>query len=305
MNKASLSLPIALLLVSAGSAFAEDMKEDDPTKFYLDLSAHAGLVLTTGNSDGSNLTLGAQMSLKKHNDKVSFETGLAYAHANVLTAHDFNGNGTIDNSTELSRVDTTTTNQYFTKLRYDRFLSEDDALFAGAGESSDEVAGKDLVVDVNVGYSRHLYRDDDQDLSVEIGYDFSYENYVNAVDSVAIHSARLFVGDKLRCSDTLALFANAELLLNLNSEDKALSAGPNDTATTGIAAFKDTRINAKAGFTTKLWKNISLSVTESLRYDSKPPPLPAPSGTTFAAGFVPFAEKLDTLTEVALVVSVL
>ena len=45
--------------------------------------------------------------------------------------------------------------------------------------------------------------------------------------------------------------------------------------------------------------------TFTLRYDQNPAPLPIPSGSpagsVFAAGFVPFAEKTDTLTDLSLI----
>ena len=49
-----------------------------------------------------------------------------------------------------------------------------------------------------LGYSRQLVKTDKNMLVAEIGYDFSYESYVEqpgkTLDPVSIHSARLFVG---------------------------------------------------------------------------------------------------------------
>jgi hypothetical protein len=54
-----------------------------------------------------------------------------------------------------------------------------------------------------------------------------------------------------------------------------------------------------------LWKSLSAAVGFTLRYDQNPAPLPLPpgsaAGAAYAAGFQPFAEKTDTITEVTLI----
>ncbi len=73
----------------------------------------------------------------------------------------------------------------------------------------------------------------------------------------------------------------------------------------GVDAFHDTRVVGKLGLTTTVMKRLSVGFGFTLRYDENPAPLPIPSGAMagahFADGFVPFAEKVDTLTEINLI----
>ncbi len=303
---------LALPALFAGAAQADPAFVDPTAADLKDVKevewkaqAKAGFTLTTGNSQASNLTAGAMISRKEKANKLSVEGNIAYARSNIFVAQDLNGNGLIDSPAELQRVATTTTNQWNAKARYDRFFTESDAAYILGDLAADKVAGKDLGGGGQIGYSRHLYKDDQQDLVGEIGYDLAYEKDVAAPNSVIIHSARLFVGDQVKLNDSTSFFGNVEMLFNLNTETNALQAAPGYTATTGVDAFKDTRFNAKIGLTTHIWKNLSFTFSYTVKYDESPAPLPAPAGTMFAATFVPFADKLDTLTEAALVIDFL
>ncbi len=122
---------------------------------------------------------------------------------------------------------------------------------------------------------------------------------------MTIHSARIFVGQTSKLTDATSAFANVETLLNLNSES-TLNADDDTGMTKTVDPLSDTRVNIKAGLTTTLWKNISFSFGFTLKYDHNPAPLPAPKGApAYAAGFQPFAETVDTITEAALIVNFL
>ena len=64
-------------------------------------------------------------------------------------------------------------------------------------------------------------------LVAEIGYDYSYESYIQQpdkmLDPVSIHSARLFVGETLKVTPETGATASVESFLNLNKEGKALN----------------------------------------------------------------------------------
>jgi hypothetical protein len=108
----------------------------------------------------------------------------------------------------------------------------------------------------------------------EIGYDFSYESYVEqpnkTIDPVSIHSARVFIGEALKISPSSGATASVEALFNLNHETNALDAGSGSPPTKGVSAFHDTRVVGKLGLTTTL-----------LRYDQNPAPRPVPPGNAF------------------------
>lgn len=65
-------------------------------------------------------------------------------------------------------------------------------------------------------------------------------------------------------------------------------------------------MNGKVALTVALRRDVTLSVGFAVRWDRNPAPLPPISGAPpFAAGFLPFAEETDTVTDAALVVSFL
>jgi hypothetical protein len=55
--------------------------------------------------------------------------------------------------------------------------------------------------------------------------------------------------------------------------------------------------------TTKLAKHIDARASFRMRFDDAPAPLPPVGGVKFAPGVVVLADKLDTTTELAIIVS--
>jgi len=208
--------------------------------------------------------------------------------------------------TGIDRRQITTTNNWILKGRYDRFFTTNNSGYASAQAAADQIAGKSFYGGGQAGYSRQVLKNDAHLLVAEIGYDFSYERYVQqpakTLDPVSVHSARLFVGETLKLSTATGFTASVEALFNLNKEGKALNV---DDGQPGVDPFKDTRLVGKAGISTTLVKSLSIAFMFTLRYDQNPAPLPipsgSPSGAVFASGFLPFAEKTDTLTDITLI----
>ncbi len=267
-----------------------------------------GVVNTTGNSRTLGGTLGAAASRKAGSNKLALDVTAAYGQSDILVARDTNMNKAIDTTDELGRDGITSTNNWATKGRYDRFLSDNNAVYGSAQIAADKIAGKKLFGGGQVGYSRQLVKNDGHTLVGEVGYDFSYESYVSvpvdAFSSVQVHSARLFFGELWKLSSETGVYGNAEVLFNLNKE-RALKANDGTSPVNGVSAFKDTRVVGKAGLTTTLWKNVSFGFGLLVKYDQNPAPRPTLKGFTYATGFQPFSDKLDTAAEATLIVSFL
>ncbi len=105
-------------------------------------------------------------------------------------------------------------------------------------------------------------------------------------------SQKIWILSQLKDS-SLKLYA--ELLMNLNPED-----GPRGL----IGPFQDTRVNAGAALVTKLWDRLSFRFGFTARFDNKPQARPS-LALPYAPGYVPLAEKLDTIIDAGLVVTVL
>jgi hypothetical protein len=265
--------------------------------------AKGSLLVTSGNSQSRNGVLGLSASRKAGNTKLSLDGNVAYGRSDVVVPLYDPANPML--LVGLGRQGETTTNQWQTRARADQFFTESNAAYVLAQIGADQIAGKELFGGGQLGYSRQLFKDDRQTAVAELGYDFSYEGYVQPpgshLDAVQIHSARVFLGEQLKLSDDTGLTAGVEALFNINKE-KALNVSDRSSE---VAAFKDTRIIGKLGLTTKLWQNLSFGFGFTLKYDQNPTLRPLPGSAKnamLAPTFVqPFANKVDTLTEASLV----
>ena len=294
----------AVLIGSSTSARAQDPKfAHGNDKDMEDLAkanevewkagAQAGLIVTTGNSRTTTMSAGAKASRKANKNKVQFEAGAAYIRSSIFLASDADMDGDIGPG-EFSRITKTTAEAYDFKLRYDRFLTEMDALYITAVASANEPAGKKFVGGSQLGYSRTAYKTDKHEVMLESGYDFSYEKPVTG-DGFANHSLRVFAGYSGKLSEKTGVDTSLEGLFNVNKLDTPT--GPADR-------FEDARINGKLAFSTELLEDISFRLGFEARYDNVPSPFPA-FDTPFQTDYVPPADELDTRTEATLIINFL
>jgi hypothetical protein len=247
------------------------------------------------------------VSRKANGNKFAFEAGAAYGRSSVLVARDLDGDKAISGPDELTREDSTSTNNWATRARYDRFITTNNAAYLLGQVGADRIAGKKLVGGGQVGYSRQLYASVRQTAVAELGYDLSFESYVSGADGVTVHSARMFAGELFKLTEATGLYANAEVLLNLNHEN-ALVATDTTGQSKGVDAFKDTRMIGKAGLTTTLWKNLGFGFGVTVKYDQNPAPRPTIKGFAYGSSampYQPFADKLDVITEASLILTLL
>jgi hypothetical protein len=300
---------LTMTAATAGTASAQNPsftfgKPEEVKEVEWSASAEAGLIFTTGNSETTTFTGAAKASRKEGNNKFEGEASGTFARSEILIAADGPDENTTIDANEITEQDATSAKNAQGKLRYDRFLTEFNSLYVSGTAGFDEPAGKDFYGGGQVGYSRQVYKDDRHELKAEVGYDFTYEE-LSAGDGTSIHSARVFAGWKGalqtttdvegKTEATTTAEASVEALFNVNTLDVPtgdLEAGP----------FEDTRINGMAGVSTKLWENISLAVSFTAKFDNVPAPL-AIDGAVFTPGFVPDADKLDTITKATLIVN--
>lgn len=255
-------------------------------------TAEAGLVVTTGNAETLTGTGAAKVTRLDEKNKLEGAVAVTYARSTVLIALDGDGSGTIGPD-EIAEATSTTANSWQTRLRYDRFLTELNALYATAQVGADQPAGRDLVAGGQIGYSRSLYKTEKHQTVAEVGYDFSYED-LTAGDPLAIHSARVFTGYKGTPNSTVNVESSVEALANLNT----LNTIPEESG-----PLEDLRINGVAAVTAQLTKDIAFSMSITVKYDRVPAPRAPFPGIPYDAGFVPLANSLDTITKASLIVT--
>ncbi|MDB4982479.1 MAG: hypothetical protein JWM82_3231 [Myxococcales bacterium] len=273
--------------------------------------AKGGVLVTGGNSSTANGTVGFSASRKEGSNKLALEGAFAYGTSRIydVTSTPDAVDPTKQVITAMTPRDAESTNNWLAKARYDRFFTPNNAGYVTALTGGDKIAGKTFVGGGQIGYSRQLLANDKHLLVAELGYDLSYERYVQprdkpAVDPVTIHSARVFVGETLKLAPQTGLSGSVEALFNLNKEGGALNA-KSTTNMKGVDAFADTRFIGKLGVTTTLVKSLSVGLGYTLKYDQNPAPRPvpasAPKGAVFGPAFNPFAETTDQLFEATLV----
>lgn len=315
---------VALLFLSA-PAFAQTNPKFEYVKPVIEAKpapewtaqVKGGLISAAGNSQATNVNMGASASRKAGDNKFALDFAGAYGETKnrVFNPALTGSPTTVDSDAEITRTKVQSTNNLLGKARYDRFLTENNAAYVASALGRDEIAGKKLFGGGQAGYSRQLISNEQHLVLGEFGYDFSYESYNAAgADAVSVHSARVFVGETWKISDVTGVYGNVEALFNLNKEGGAFNVNkkaPSGEAAKGVGAFKDTRVNAKAGLTTTLWKNLSFGFGFTLRYDQNPAPLSLPKGPPAgpadppATPYTPFAEKIDVITEASLIVTLL
>ena len=116
------------------------------------------------------------VSRKEGNNRLAIDANGAYGRSNILTP-DFNPAAPTV-ITGFHRNDVETTNNWLIKGRYDRFFTANNSGYAAASAAADKIAGKSFYGGGQVGYSRQIYKSSMHLLVAELGYDYSYERYV-------------------------------------------------------------------------------------------------------------------------------
>ena len=264
------------------------------------VQSKGGFLLTSGNSQMGNATLGLDASRLSGANKLSLNGNVAYGRTRLLAPVVADDAAGMPSTVGYVRETRTTTNQWKTRGRYDRFITGNNSVYGLAQVGADRVAGKKLAGGAQVGYSRQLLKNEQHTLVAELGYDLSFESYVVTPGTVSIHSARAFVGELFTLTKETGFSGSVEALFNLNKED-ALDASAGD-GSKGVGAFKDTRIIGKLGLTTTLRKSLSLGVGFTVKYDQNPALWPPVKGAPpINPAFYPFADKVDTLTDATLI----
>jgi hypothetical protein len=279
-----------------------------PPKVEWKAQVKGGFLATSGNSQTTGGTFAGNVSRKEGNNRLTLDAGAAYGRSNVLTP-------VYDNPSPpmaiigTTRTEVVSTNNWLTKGRYDRFFTTNNSGYVSAQAAADPIAGKSFFGGGQIGYSRQVYKSAMHLAVGELGYDFSYQRYVQSsstpIDPVSIHSARLFAGERLTLTPETGINASVEALFNLNKETNALVASPSTFGEKGVDPFHDTRLVGKLGLTTTLRRRLSIAFGFTVKYEQNPAPLPIPSGTptniAFAPNFQPFSQTVDTATEVTLI----
>jgi putative salt-induced outer membrane protein YdiY len=300
------SATLATLCLLGSSAWAqapevkqEFAKQEEVKQVVWKASASAGFSISTGNASVTTLSGGANISRNDGANKIAFAAKGLYGLTDLPVLTDLDGDKLVGSDAELGSERKTTAGLFLAALRYDRFFSKNNSGYIALNGGLDYPASKDFLGGGQIGYARQILNTKMHLLSGELGYDLNYTRF-RAPDPIPatfqadllLHSGRIFLGYVMSVADHTTIEANVEALINFN----VAKIGDRDVDP-GAAS----RINGQLAFTTKVWKALSLRAAASLRYNNAP-------GLTTAFPFKPdypnrYNQKLDTLTELALVVN--
>lgn len=233
-------------------------------------NASLGVTYVTGNSESLGVSASALGSVKHYKNAFELFAQGAYAKTGTSTL----GNGGPIDSEKVAA------SNWLARLRYDRFLTERNSLFASYGMSGDPLAGYLYRVEPQIGYSRLFVKSDDTLLRGELGYDYTFERYVIGTDPRQrdFHSLRAFVGIEHKLTPFAGFLEGFEVLWALNDTNHV-------------------RVNSLSSLSATISKHVVLKVNLTVKANFDPPNRPVAIGGTYGV--------VDTVLDVALGVTFL
>jgi putative salt-induced outer membrane protein YdiY len=290
-----------------------DTPKDEALDSGWHVEAKAGLLWLAGNSDSTSLSAGLKITRDAVWQRYSLTAAYAYSKARVYVGPDPSktlplgpdGKPIVTSFDDLRADSALSARLWNVTPRFDQWVIHrgapaDTSIYVVGNIASDFAAGKKLFGGGQVGVSTLLIKAGGHSVTGELGYDFTYlqpyDTPGNPAVGYSIHSLRAALAYIWEISKTTKLNAGVEYLVNVNREDGAPNADPNEN---GVPAFQDHRVNSVVGLTTQVHDRLSLNVSWTGRYDAKPQLSQLPSGVSSASKI--FLRTFDSITQVQLV----
>lgn len=234
----------------------ERVVEAAPSTDSQNWTASLGAVLNSGNTRSYSLSGGTSFSITRGRHGFAFESAGNFGRAVPAGGNDF----------------ATNAKNLLSRTRYDIFFAERHAGFVSAAHRWDPLSGLDTRLQAQIGYQYNFIRESNHRLWTEIGYDFTFDNLVQAMgvpadDTEVYHSARAYFGWENNLNEHVRFKTGLEGLFNVQTTE-------------------DFRLNWENTLTTQIAGRLSIELKFNLLYDNLP---------------VPGFEKTDTRTTVNLV----
>jgi putative salt-induced outer membrane protein YdiY len=238
--------------------------EEPVTKVAADLGASGA----SGNTENLTINGAGHASHTWDKNKLGLELLVNYGRAIV----DANEDTILDDAErDVGYIDNV--GHYAGELRYDRFLSDTNSVYALAGALSDRFAGYDSRIHGQVGFAHYFVKNDSTEFSGELGFDVANEDYIVGVspNSDLIYAIREMLGVKHKFNEEVAFEEKIEFYENVQD-------------------FTDTRILNYIALTSNVSGKLAVKLSHTLAFDNVP-----------VEGFV----ELDQLAMATLVVTIL
>lgn len=259
-------VPVILLSLVCAVAFAQDDLAEFTTaekgaegaeKPETDLSAEFGGALVSGNAIYYSLNGSLVFSHKWLKNKLRADARSTYSAGKA----DGDGDGTL-NEAERSIANQELARKFSSDVRYDRYLTEKDALYVWVGGMHDPFAGYDVRVHEQLGYARDVVSNDKTKLSTEVGFDWAHEFFTEPQAE-----GNNFLEDSDTYENVLAGRVGVGFSHAFNE-----SVSFTDTVDTYVNVMDpaDTRVLNSAALNTKLSGTFSLKLSHQLTFDNVP-----------------------------------
>jgi putative salt-induced outer membrane protein len=251
----------------AAEGFQAAAKDADDAKDATEAKISAGALMSTGNSRSLATTGTGMFRLRRSLNQLSAAAAVNYSRAAA----------TADSNME------TTVENYQGKVRYDRFIAKQIALFLSTSARRDRFQGLDLRLNLDPGVAYYFIDEKKHQLWTELGYDLQYD--VRRDENIAAAAATGDSVDKTKVQHSGRLFAGYSNSLN---EHVTFNTGLEYLQ--GIPETERWRLNWDVGLSSAIGGDFSLATTFSLKYDHAP---------------LPAVKELDTVTAISLVYTLL
>ena len=234
---------------AAGVAQATLDPLSDPDK--LNWTVGLGGTLNTGNTRTFAFSTNSHFQLKRSEHQLTMDVTGIYGLAALRddTTGDFTGwNPNAGN--------------VFGQVRYDYFLTPNDAIVAAVQARHDRFAGLELRFQGQLGYLRNFVNEESHRFWGEAGYDLTYDDFffeqarlmmLPAPDaSQVVHSARVFLGYDNHLNEAVTFLTGVEALFDFQDASNV-------------------RLNVISELRSKLGANFQVSLQHTLRFDGVPP----------------------------------
>jgi putative salt-induced outer membrane protein YdiY len=238
--------------------------EQPTTKVAADLGAS----WASGNTETFTVNAAGHASHTWEKNRLGLELLLNYGRAIV----DANEDTIIDDAErDVGFVDTASL--YAAELRYDRFLTDTNTVYALAGALSDRFAGYDSRLHGQVGFAHYFVKNDSTQFSGELGFDVANEDYILGVEpnSDMVYAVREMLGIKHTFNEEVAIEEKIE-------------------AYESVEDFSNTRVLNAIALTSNVSGKLAIKLSHTLAFDNVP-----------VEGF----RKLDQLAMASIVVTLL
>ena len=253
---------------SSDSSFTAAPAGAEAEKPTTKVAADLGASWASGNTESITATAAGHASHTWDKNRLGLELLVNYGRTIV----DANADTFLDQSErDAGWVDNA--GHYSAELRYDRFLSATNSVYALGGALSDRFAGYQSRIHGQVGFAHYFVKNDTTEFTGELGFDVANEDYVVGVtpNSDIIYAVREMLGIKHKFNDDVAIEEKIE-------------------AYESVEDFSDTRVLNSIALTSNVSGKVAIKLSHTLAFDNVP-----------VEGF----QKTDSLALASIVVTLL